>query len=103
MIIYENKKMDFFYMKDLIKLLEFYILSENPPKEIDCSYSESFSLQKILEYINSLESHKVNIDSGYESKEDYVGEYSELNLKLIGLYDGIRETYKILKKNKNSY
>ena len=97
MIIYENKKMDFFYMKDFIKLIEFFMLNNDPPKEINCSYPESFSLLQIVEFINSLDSYKVKINGGNKSNDDYVGEYSDLNLKLIGLFDGIRETYKLLK------
>tara|TARA_B100001094_G_C18138405_1_gene776486 strand:+ start:17 stop:166 length:150 start_codon:yes stop_codon:yes gene_type:complete len=43
----EDKKMDFFYMGDLISLVDFYLKRLNPPKEIDCSYNYSYTLKNI--------------------------------------------------------
>ncbi len=39
--------MDFFYMGDLISLVDFYLKRLNPPKEIDCSYNYSYTLKNI--------------------------------------------------------
>ena len=36
--IHQDKVMDFFYMQDLVNVLEHYMSEENPPKEFDCAY-----------------------------------------------------------------
>jgi len=98
-----DKKMDFFYMQDLLKLVEHYIDNNRPPKQIDCTYKETKSLHEIADFINSLGEHKVKIDTpkgiwgGYE---DYCGEHIDLGLNYIGLEQGIRRVYE---KGFNSY
>lgn len=89
----EDKKMDFFYMKDLIFLVDFYLKSPNPPKEIDCSYDYSYTLRDIAEHINSLGGHKVDITCSNQKAKDYTGEYTNLNIDYKGLLTGIQETY----------
>jgi nucleoside-diphosphate-sugar epimerase len=64
MIIHQDKKMDFFYMKDLISLVEWLINQreeEFPIQEINCSYLEKNTLTQIAKMINSLSDYKVNI------------------------------------------
>jgi GDP-L-fucose synthase len=51
MIIHSNKIMDFFYMPDLISLVEYYIKKDNLEKEINCSYTEKYSLKHIVNII----------------------------------------------------
>ena len=60
-IIHNNKQMDFFYMKDLISLVEYYIQNSNLPKTVDCSYKEKHTLMDIANYINTLSDYKVPI------------------------------------------
>ncbi len=97
-IIHQNKFMDFFYMKDLVSLVDYYIQSENPPKEIDCSYSESHSLFNIANMINNLDTHKVHITFNQnEMGEKYCGN-SNILLNYIGLEEGIKQVYNKLKK-----
>lgn len=91
--IHEDKKMDFFYMEDLICLVRFYLKSSDPPKEIDCSYAYSHTLKYIAEYINSLGSHKVDINYNNQKAEDYIGKHTNLNISYKGLLTGILETY----------
>jgi nucleoside-diphosphate-sugar epimerase len=96
--IHQDKIMDFFYMKDLIKLIEYYINNLNPPKEIDCKYTDYFSLKEISHIINNLDNHKVEIkikQKGFGNK--YAGTYTDLGINFIGLYKGIKETYLKLK------
>ena len=84
-IIHQDKFMDFFYMKDLVSLVDYYIQSENPPKEIDCSYSESKTLFDIANMINNLDTHKVHITFNQnEVGEKYCGN-SNILLNYIGL------------------
>lgn len=91
--IHEDKKMDFFYMGDLISLIDFYLKYPNPPKEIDCSYNYSYTLKNIAEYINSLGDHKVDINYSEQKAENYVGQHTNLNINYKGLLTGIQETF----------
>ncbi len=91
--IHEDKKMDFFYMGDLISLIDFYLKCPKPPKEIDCSYNYSYTLKNIAEHINSLGDHKVDITCSKQKAKDYTGEYTNLNIDYKGLLTGIQETY----------
>lgn len=99
MEIHENKYMDFFYMKDLIKLVNHYIDSENLYKQVDCTYSESVTLKQIADFINTLDNYKVDIKiTGSDSLvEGYVAFNKNLKLDYIGLYQGIINTYNKLK------
>jgi len=97
-IIHQDKFMDFFYMKDLVSLVNYYIQNENPPKEIDCSYSESHSLFNIANMINNLDTHKVHITFNQnEMDKKYCGN-SNILLNYIGLEEGIKQVYNKLKK-----
>ena len=100
MIIHNNKKMTFFYMKDLVKLVE-YIILEKPNKLIKSHYAayiNEYSLQGIAEYINTLGDYKVPILIGTEPGEDYESKYNApYGLDYIGLKQGILETYNKLK------
>jgi UDP-glucose 4-epimerase len=94
--IFEDKMMDFIYMKDLITLVEHYINNDDLPKEIDCKYQNKSYLYDIAEIINKLDDYKVPILSG-KVTSSYVGYYHPLNLEFIGLENGIKETYNKLK------
>jgi UDP-glucose 4-epimerase len=100
MLVHQDKFMDFFYMKDLLNLLEVYINSDkNLPKEIECCYKRPFTLVDIAEIINTLDTHKVDIKIEKKSLGDaYTGGNLEHGLiKPIGLERGIVEMYKELK------
>lgn len=102
-IIHQDKKMDFFYMKDLVSLIEWLINQreeEFPIHEINCSYLEKHTLTQIAEIINSLDKHKVNIVvENKEEGNDYCGIHPVMSFKLIGLEKGIKETYNKLKND----
>lgn len=100
-VIHQDKFMDFFYMKDLISLVDYYIQNENPPKEIDCSYQQSYTLFDIANMINGLDTHKTQIifnNGGMGEK--YRGNSNTL-LNYIGLEVGITNIYNKLKNEKN--
>ena len=90
--IYENKQMDFFFMEDLISIVEYCLAQENPPKEVNCSYKEKYSLYQIAEIINCLGNHNVPIFSNNSSGKDYIGEFN-LPISYLGLEKGIRSVY----------
>jgi len=97
MIIHQNKMMDFIYMSDLVKIVEYYINNDGP-KEINCVYNEFFTLGKIAQTINELEEYKVDIKTVNENVgKSYIGNFKELGINFIGLEQGIKEVYNKLK------
>jgi GDP-L-fucose synthase len=105
--IHQDKLMDFFYMKDLVELVKYYIYKNNPPKNIDCTYEinpdlvNTHYLSDIANMINNLSDYKVEINIGEGKGTDYVGYLNPLNIKWIGLEQGIKETYKKISNGKN--
>lgn len=94
-VIHKDKKMDFFYMKDLISVINFYLTNESLPKELDCSYKKHYKLSEIADMINCLSGHRVDIKYDKEGLDsNYTGTYKEIGLKYIGLKKAIREVYK---------
>jgi GDP-L-fucose synthase len=93
MLIHANKLMDFFYMKDLINLIQYYIDNNNLAKEVNCSYEEKKTLLNIANFINKLTDYKVpiNMESNF-LVQDYCGT-SNLPIDVIGLEKGIKEVY----------
>lgn len=96
----QNKKMSFFYMQDLIKLVRYYIETDSSKllKESNCSYSSDYSLLDLANLINELDDHKVPIYMDIDPKEDYVSKFNApYKLDYIGLKQGIKNTYNKLK------
>ena len=98
--IYQDKYMDFFYMEDLVNLINDYIIG-NPytslPKISECSYRTKYTLSDISNFINTLDTYKVPInilDSTIGNP--YMGKTTP-RLRLIGLEQGIKNTYNQLK------
>ena len=103
MQIHENKFMDFFYMQDLIKVVNYYISEKEPPKEYDCVYFEgSPTLTQLSLMINDLDEHKVKIFVGNPDGDSYTSKYrTELPIEFIGLEEGIKNVYNKLKNEAN--
>jgi len=102
-IIHQDKFMDFFYMKDLVSLVEYYILNTSPPQEINCSYNKKYTLSDITNIINNLDKHSVDIEyniKGLTDNYNFNGENLLSNLPLLGLEEGIKNVYNILKQQK---
>lgn len=98
MVVHEDKLMDFFYMKDLITLVDYHLQQEQWLfNEVDCSYTKSFTLCEIAQMINRLGKYRVGIDVGNQQGKPYVGNYLGLQIPLVGLENGIREVYNLLK------
>jgi UDP-glucose 4-epimerase len=100
LVINQNKYMDFFYMKDLIKVINEYIIG-NPyhslSKIIECSYRKKHTLLDIANFINTLSTYKVPIKQLDSSIGDsYIGTTIP-NLQLMGLEKGINQVYNKLK------
>jgi len=100
MQIHQDKTMDFFYMQDLIKIVQYYINEQEPPKEFDCVYNRIHRLSFIANTINNLDKHKVDITVSVEQEgTPYTSNYRnvELPIELIGLEEGIKNVYNKLK------
>jgi nucleoside-diphosphate-sugar epimerase len=99
--IHQDKQMDFFYMKDLVSMIEWlidYREEEFPVQEINCSYLEKYTLTQIAEIINSLDDYKVGIQVEDEIEgRAYCGIHPIMPFDLIGLEQGIKEVYNLLK------
>lgn len=106
--IFKNKRMDFFYMEDLLTIVRFYI-EEDGWKEtnLDCCYGKKYSLTDIGNIIGGLENDKYSLNiqnSSSQSNEDYIGESCNLHgftVDFIGLEEGIKRTYKKLLNNED--
>lgn len=95
--IHSNKVMDFFYMEDLMTLIDYYLTAKNPPKEVNCSYETKKSLVEIANLINKSERHKVNINlKDPNILEFYCGINTKLPLKYVGLEKGIEKTFNLI-------
>ena len=96
-VIYRDKKMDFFYMEDFVDLVRYYLLEKNLPKEIDCTYDTSLKLSEIAAIINNISNYNVPIRVEDEGNDlPYIGKPNTL-LNFRGLKYGISKVYSILK------
>jgi nucleoside-diphosphate-sugar epimerase len=100
--IFSNKKMDYFYMKDLISVVKHYILNDNLPKVYDCIYPQTKTLLEIANMINELESHSVDINVGTDQSEDYTGRFVSIGIDYVGLNQSIHNVYNKLKPRNDS-
>jgi nucleoside-diphosphate-sugar epimerase len=99
-MLVQNKKMSFFYMKDLVTLVNYHIQSSPSSllKESNCAYLNSTSLLDIANIINKLGDYEVPIYIDTALSEDYESRFNApYGLKYIGLTQGIIETYNKLK------
>ena len=96
LILHQNKLMDFFYMEDLVSIVE-YIIFNPQVKEIDCTYPLSYSLYDIAFLINELSDYKCEIKVEQKGLgKHYTGEYINLNIPFIGLEKAIKQIYEKL-------
>lgn len=102
--INEVKFMDFFYMQDLVKVVEYYLNEQEPPKEFDCVYGEtSYTLFGLALLINKLSDYEVKIIYGDKHGADYLSMYrdTKLPIEFTGLEQGIKNMYNKLKNESN--
>lgn len=96
-LVHQNKEMDFFYSKDLIKVLEYYMNNSNKelPSDINLVYSDKKTLLDIAKTIKDLTKSDICcIVQDNSQGKPYTGsgdELQKLPLKLIGLKQGIKE------------
>jgi len=108
-IVHQDKHMDFFYIGDLLSVVDFYMDNinnmDNKPREINLSYGREHScttLGKIAEYIDSMDDPRAGIsiiNDGYSNS--YCGNnerLKSLNIELQGIEKSIDFMFKTLKK-----
>lgn len=107
MTLFSNRLMDFFYIEDLVMLIEYFMKTPHfQYKTVNCSYEDHVHLKDVLSIINSLNDYTVPIiDKMDESVNqinvtptDYIGSSTNLPLNFLGLKKGIQRTYEILKE-----
>ena len=98
-IIHEDKVMDFFYMADLISLIDYFLTKEEwTYNYIDCVYREKLKLTDIANIINQLSDYKVPVElQNPTGGEAYTGMWRGLPTEIVGLHQGIQNVYNILK------
>jgi len=98
--IWNDKLFDCFYAEDLINLIsELINLNTNFYQEIECVYLEKYKLSDIANIIKSLTNSNSNIIINNFSSDSYIGK-SNLNIKLVGLENGISNIIKHIQNEK---
>ena len=91
-VIHSDKIMDFFYMQDLISLVEYYIQNDDPEKEVNCSYETKTCLREIASIINHLNNYTVPVVVQNKEVDFYCGA-SDLPVEVCGLEFGIKKMF----------
>jgi GDP-L-fucose synthase len=94
MLINQNRYMDFIYIQDLIKLIDFILHNSVPYRDINCTYIKKYSLLEIAEKIQEITQITVPIilyKNGLDKEYTLDGtKLASLNIPLLGLENGIR-------------
>tara|TARA_R110000824_G_scaffold128568_4_gene289571 strand:- start:74192 stop:75037 length:846 start_codon:yes stop_codon:yes gene_type:complete len=93
--VFEEKYVDFFYVKDLFKTLIYVIHNDVENRDINLCYDKKYKLSEVASIINQLGEHEVPIVTG-DSAYNYTGSpkaLSALGLPLEGLKSGIEDVY----------
>ena len=97
-VIHQNKKMDFFYIEDLVKVLLHYIenYDDNLPKDLNMTYENKISLIEIASTIKDLTGAPIDVILRKNDASPYTGDstkLSSLDITMSGLSKGIEEVY----------
>jgi len=93
--VFEEKCVDFFYVKDLFKTLLYVMRNDVENRDINLCYDKKYKLSEVAAIINQLGKHKVPVITG-EPAYNYTGSpeaLAALNLPLGGLKSGIEDMY----------
>lgn len=107
MTLFSNRLMDFFYIDDLISMINHFTMNPSVfPKSIDCVYEKKYRLSNILNIINEVSDNSVDIiklnDESVNfintNQTDYIGKFTDLSIEFIGLRDSIEMVYNKIKE-----
>lgn len=97
MIIHQDRYMDFIYIDDLTKTIEFILNQSTCTYDINMVYENKYKLSELTNYINNLSTKKIKINILNTGMNlSYTGDGTKLkslNLSLTGLFNGIVECY----------
>ena len=94
-VIHGDKKMDFFYLKDLIKVIEYILLYNCADFDINMSYEQKTKLSEIATNIVNLNKSKSKIVIENLNDLNYNGDFKKLMslpIMLEGIENGIKKT-----------
>jgi len=99
-IVHKDKKMDFFHMKDLLILIDYYINNNNLKKSVDCSYRTSLTLHEIANIIKERCITEVGVKILEPGIDNYFGQNTEYLNKIISsdIFVRLEETVAALKE-----
>lgn len=89
-----NRYFDYFYVKDLLTVVEHYVKQNNLEKDINCVYPIKHKISTVVEKFMYFQNIKRNLTIVSESTNNYTGDGSRLerlNLSLYGLDKGLIE------------
>jgi dTDP-4-dehydrorhamnose reductase len=99
MLVYKDRLIDLFYMKDFIEIIKYYLTNKNLHKTLDCTYENTLMLSEIADIINNLDTHRTPVQMGNDNDYAYFGNKMPLEIlkiDLVGLKQGLKETYEKL-------
>jgi dTDP-4-dehydrorhamnose reductase len=99
--IHQDRLFDFFYMADLMKLLEYYINTSDPLKLIECCYPNKKTLYDIAKYVCEVFAKNpkdVITIKNFDAGVPYIGTSSLPPLDYVGLEKGIENVYNALNR-----
>jgi len=91
-VINKNMLLDFFYVKDVCKVIDYYLLnhSQDLPHSMNMVYSEKYTLKDIAEHLSPNNAITIH-DSGLGSYTGSGNKLSQLQIPLMGLFEGIKD------------
>jgi len=101
LLIHQNRFMDFIYVNDLIKVIEYIFHNTLSFKDINCVYTEKYTLLDIAKIIQNITRTNTiiqieNPDIGASYTLDNT-RLRSLNIDFIGLNNGIEQMYRDIK------
>jgi GDP-L-fucose synthase len=98
--IHQDKRMDFFYLKDLISVVQYVLLFDSPCKDINLSYKTKNKLSEIAKKIKIYNNSNSEIIIEDENGLNYNGDFNKLitlPIAIDGFEIGIEKTIMYVK------
>lgn len=91
--ISNDRYFDYFFIKDLCKVVEYYITNNPPYKDINVVYMDKFLISEVVYLFCKIHNLEKTIIIDSKSNLNYTGcgsKLKSLNLHLFGLYEGLK-------------
>ena len=91
-VINKNMLLDFFYVKDLCKVIDHYLLNrlQDPPHSMNMVYTEKYTLYSIAKRLSPNNNISIK-DKGFRFYTGSGRKLSHLQIPLLGLFEGIKD------------